>query len=57
VPLIVLSTSHAEEDVLESYRLGCNSYLIKPSRFDQFIGTMEYLTRYWLHSVKLPRCP
>lgn len=57
VPLIVLSTSHADEDVLESYRLGCNSYLIKPSRFDQFISTMEHLIRYWMRAVRLPRCP
>jgi CheY-like chemotaxis protein len=55
VPLIVLSTSQAEEDVLESYRLGCNSYLIKPSRFDQFVGTMEHVIRYWLRAVRLPR--
>ena len=55
LPLIVLSTSFADEDVLESYRLGCNSYLIKPNRFDEFVTTMELLTNYWLSSVCLPR--
>jgi len=56
VPLIVLSTSHADEDVLESYRLGCNSYIIKPNRFDDFVSTMALVTGYWLHGVCLPRC-
>ena len=55
LPLIVLSTSYADEDILESYRLGCNSYLIKPNRFDQFVQTMEHLTSYWLSSVCLPQ--
>ena len=55
LPLIVMSTSHAEEDVLESYQLGCNSYLIKPNRFDSFVATMELVIRYWLEGVCLPR--
>ena len=55
LPLIVLSTSYADEDVLESYRLGCNSYLIKPNRFDQYVDTMAHLSGYWLQSVCLPR--
>ena len=57
LPLVVLTTSHAHEDVLESYRIGCNSYLIKPNRFDQFVATMEQLTSYWLGTVHLPRTP
>ncbi len=55
LPLIVMSTSHAEEDVLESYQLGCNSYLIKPNRFDSFVATMELVIRYWLEGVCLPK--
>lgn len=54
MPLIVLTTSPAEEDILESYRLGCNSYLIKPNRFDEFVSVMQQLTHYWLSSVHLP---
>ena len=48
LPLVVMTTSHAPEDVLESYRLGCNSYLLKPNRFDEFVITMQQLTSYWL---------
>lgn len=55
LPVIVLTTSHAHEDVVESYRLGANSYLIKPSRFDLFISVMEDITKYWLTLVRLPR--
>ena len=54
MPLIVLTTSPAEEDILESYRLGCNSYLTKPNRFDEFVGVMQQLTHYWFSSVRLP---
>ena len=57
MPLVVMTTSHAPEDVLESYRLGCNSYLLKPNRFDEFVSTMERLTSYWFQSVHLPITP
>jgi CheY-like chemotaxis protein len=54
VPLLVLTTSQADEDVLESYRLGCNSYLVKPSRFDQFVSAIERVMAYWLATVCRP---
>lgn len=54
MPLIVMTTSHAPEDVLESYRLGCNSYLLKPNRFDEFVCTMQQLTTYWFENARLP---
>lgn len=54
VPLLVLTTSQADEDVLESYRLGCNSYLVKPSRFDQFVTSIEGVIHYWLATVCRP---
>ena len=57
LPLIVLSTSHAQEDIVESYRLGCNSYLLKPNRFDEYVTTMRQLTDYWLNGVRLPTLP
>ena len=55
IPLIVLSTSHAEEDVLESYQLGCNTYMLKPNRFDEFVATMKELTEYWFSGARLPQ--
>ncbi|MCA9268909.1 MAG: response regulator [Planctomycetales bacterium] len=55
LPLIVMTTSHAEEDVLESYQLGCNAYILKPSRFDHYVALMERLTQYWFSEVQLPR--
>ncbi len=54
LPLLVMTTSQADEDVLESYRLGCNSYLVKPSRFDQFVTTIEQIVQYWLTTVCRP---
>lgn len=54
LPLLVLTTSQADEDVLESYRLGCNSYLVKPSRFDQFVATIDRVVQYWLATVCRP---
>lgn len=54
VPLLVLTTSQADEDVLESYRLGCNSYLVKPCRFDQFVTTIDRVVQYWLTTVRRP---
>jgi CheY-like chemotaxis protein len=54
LPLLVLTTSQADEDVLETYRLGCNSYLVKPSRFDHYVATIEQVVQYWLSTVSRP---
>jgi len=54
VPVIVLSASARQEDVLRSYQLGANSYLQKPAVFEEFTELLEVLGRYWLQLVTLP---
>ncbi len=48
VPVVVLTTSREERDLVESYDLGVNSYLVKPVDFEQFIETARTLGLYWL---------
>lgn len=48
LPVVVLTSSVEERDVLMSYRLGANSYVRKPVDFDEFVSVAEQLTRYWL---------
>lgn len=47
-PTVVLTTSREEHDIVESYRLGVNSYIAKPVDFQQFIEAMRTLGLYWL---------
>ena len=54
LPVVVLSTSRSEADVCLSYRLGCNSYVVKPDDPDEFITTIRTLRDYWLGVVTLP---
>lgn len=48
LPVVVLSSSNQEQDVLESYRAGANSYLRKPVDFSHFNETVRQLAQYWL---------
>ena len=54
IPVVVLTTSAQEEDILRSYELGVNSYITKPSRMDAFIEAVRNLERYWLNPAVLP---
>ncbi|MFZ3286725.1 MAG: response regulator [Telluria sp.] len=54
VPVVVLTTSSQERDIVESYRAGANSYITKPVDFDEFTGMVDTLMRYWLLLNKLP---
>jgi CheY-like chemotaxis protein len=48
LPVVVLTTSSEDRDIIESYRLGANSYIRKPVDFDQFTAAIRYLGMYWL---------
>lgn len=47
-PVVVLTTSKEERDILESYRLGVNSYIVKPVDFEKFVESVKELGLYWL---------
>lgn len=47
LPVIVFTSSVEEHDVLTSYQLGANSYIRKPTDFDEFLAVLEQLVRYW----------
>ena len=54
IPVVVLTTSSAEEDIFRSYDLGVNSYIQKPVTFDKLVEVCEKLGEYWFEIVKLP---
>ncbi|RCG31388.1 response regulator [Sphaerisporangium album] len=55
IPVVVLTTSEAEEDILRSYRLHANAYVAKPVDFDQFIRVVRQIDDFFVTVVKLPR--
>ena len=57
LPVVVLTTSGAEMDVLRMYKLRCNSYITKPVKFERFLEVIAQLENYWLTIVTLPHVP
>ena len=55
IPVVVFTTSKAEEDIIRSYQLGVNSFITKPVKFDNLIQVMAALGRYWFEIVELPQ--
>ena len=55
IPVVVMTTSDADWDIEEAYRLGANSFVTKSADLDQFIATIHALETYWFGTVKLPR--
>lgn len=54
IPIVVLTTSKAEEDIYRSYDLGVSSYVVKPVTFQALVDVMADLGRYWFEIVELP---
>jgi chemotaxis family two-component system response regulator Rcp1 len=54
IPVVVLTTSHAEEDIVRSYNLHANCYVTKPVDLDQFIRIVKSIEDFWLTIVRLP---
>ena len=57
IPVVILTTSRAEQDVLRSYELQANCYISKPVDLDQFITVVKSIEDFWLTIVTLPRQP
>lgn len=55
IPVVILTTSKADEDVLRSYDLGANSFVSKPVTFDGLVDVVRTLDTYWFQLVALPR--
>jgi len=54
IPVVVLTTSKAEEDIYRTYDLGANSFITKPVSFDGLVAVMGDIGRYWIEIVELP---
>jgi CheY-like chemotaxis protein len=54
IPVVVLTTSRAEEDVMRTYQLGANSYIVKPVTFESLVEVVQQLGRYWFQLVEMP---
>ncbi|MBC7512208.1 response regulator [Candidatus Saccharibacteria bacterium] len=55
IPIVVFTTSKAEEDIYKTYQLGVNSFITKPVTFDNLTEVMRTLGNYWFEIVELPR--
>jgi two-component system response regulator len=55
VPVVVMTSSNEERDVVESYRLGVNSYIVKPVEFDAFLDTVAKIGLYWVLTNRVPQ--
>jgi len=55
IPVVILTSSQAEQDILQAYELHANCYVTKPVDFDQFITIVRSIEQFWFTVVKLPR--
>ena len=55
IPIVVLTTSSADEDILRSYQLHANAYIAKPVEFESFVKIVNQVTEFWLSIVVLPK--
>jgi len=55
IPVVVLTTSKAEEDILRTYDLGVSSFITKPVTFGSLVDVMKTLSKYWFEIVELPK--
>jgi CheY-like chemotaxis protein len=57
IPVVMLSTTGANEDILRSYELGVNSFIAKPVTFSELVEAIKVIGRYWFKIVELPPVP
>jgi two-component system response regulator len=54
IPIVVLTTSNADDDILKAYNLNANCYVVKPVGFDNFMKAMQSIRHFWFSVVTLP---
>jgi CheY-like chemotaxis protein len=54
VPVVIMTSSNEEKDVIESYNLGANSYIVKPVNFESFLDTVAKVGLYWMLTNRVP---
>lgn len=55
IPVIIITTSDSEENVINAYKLGANCYIVKPLQLDEFIRVVRGIEEFWLNIVRLPK--
>jgi two-component system response regulator len=55
IPVVILTTSESEADVLKTYKMHANCYITKPVDFNQFIKVVKSIEEYWFSIVRLPK--
>ena len=55
IPIIILTSSEAEQDIIKSYKLQANCYITKPVDLNKFIDVVKSIENFWLKIVKLPK--
>lgn len=55
IPVVIMTSSNEERDVVETYRLGVNSYIVKPVDFSKFVTTVAEVGMYWLLANRVPQ--
>ena len=55
IPVLILTTSGAEEDIVRSYRLHASAYITKPHRMDRWASIAKSIEEFWMHVAKLPQ--
>ena len=54
LPIIVLTTSNRDKDIQRAFNLGCNSYILKPVDYENFIEAVETIQKYWMTICEIP---
>lgn len=55
IPVVLFSSSNSQSDIAEAYDRGCSSYLVKPTRTDNWVAYFQMLRTYWWEAVTLPK--
>ncbi|HEX9398153.1 MAG TPA: response regulator [Burkholderiales bacterium] len=55
IPVVIMTSSNEESDVIESYKLGANSYIVKPVQFEAFLETVAKIGLYWVLTNRVPQ--